>query len=238
LKADEVIIVKDVEGVMSGDPSKVGSSRLLRRIAVEEMRDLARYGAQVLHPRALDYKDPDIDAKVIHFRHSNLSAGGTTIVGPGGGGVSVKAYEKPLAMLTIVGERMQVVPGVLVKAASPLSRAGINIFGVSIGPRSFSLYVTEQDAQRALKLLHGVVTRHRLMKSVTSEDNIAMIIAESEKFIETPGIIAKLSEPLAKERINIIEIFSSRASITFFVNWADSGRALKLLKQRMKEVGA
>jgi aspartate kinase len=141
-------------------------------------------------------------------------------------------------MLTIVGERMQVVPGVLVKAASPLSRAGINIFGVSIGPRSFSLYVTEQDAQRALKLLHGVVTRHRLMKSVTSEDNIAMIIAESEKFIETPGIIAKLSEPLAKERINIIEIFSSRASITFFVNWADSGRALKLLKQRMKEVGA
>lgn len=236
LDADEVIIVKDVEGVMSGDPSKVDAPHLLEQITVKEMRDLARYGAQVLHPRALDYKDPNIDAKVIHFRYGNLSARGTKIIGPRGGGMNTSLYGKPLAMLTIVGGEMQVRPGVLLEAAKPLSRAGINIFGVSIGPRSFSVYVAEREAKRALKLLHGVVTRHELMKSVTSENNIAMIIAESEKFIETPGVIAKLTEPLAKEGINIIEIFSSRASITFFVNWADRDRALKLLKKVMKEV--
>jgi aspartate kinase len=76
------------------------------------------------------------------------------------------------------------------------------------------------------------------MKSVTSEGDIAMIIAESEKFIETSGIITKLTEPLSKHRINIIEIFSSRASITFFVNWKDRSQALRLLQQTMKEVGA
>jgi len=236
LSADEVIIVKDVEGVMSGDPSKIRGASLLEEITVEEMRDLARYGAQVLHPRAMDYKDPDIDAKVIHFRHGSLSARGTTIVGPRGGEMGVRLYGKPLAMLTIVGRRMQLVPGILVKAATPLSKAGINIFGVSIGPRSFSLYVDREKATRALRMLHEVVKRHELMKSVTSEEDIAMVIAESEKFIETPGIIARLTEPLAKKRINIIEIFSSRASITFFINWADSRRALKLLKQTMEEV--
>jgi len=236
LGADEVIIVKDVEGVMSGDPSKIRGPHLLEEITVEEMRDLARYGAKVLHPRAMDYKDPSIDAKVIHFRHESLSARGTTIVGPRGGEMGVRLYGKPLAMLTIVGRRMQLVPGILVKAATPLSKAGINIFGVSIGPRSFSLYVDREKATRALRLLHEVVKRHELMKSVTSEEDIAMVIAESEKFIETPGIIARLTEPLAKKRINIIEIFSSRASITFFINWADSRRALKLLKQTMEEV--
>ena len=236
LGADEVIIVKDVEGVMSGDPSKIRGAHLLEKITVEEMRDLARYGAQVLHPRAMDYKDPSIDAKVIHFHHGSLSARGTTIVGPGGGEMGVRLYEKPLAMLTIVGRQMQLVPGILVKAAAPLSKAGVNIFGVSIGPRSFSLYVDKGNAPRAIRMLHEVVKRHELMKSVTSEEDIAMIIAESEKFIETPGIIAKLTEPLAEKRINIIEIFSSRASITFFINWADSRRALKLLKQTMEEV--
>jgi len=150
--------------------------------------------------------------------------------------MGVRLYGKPLAMLTIVGRRMQLVPGILVKAATPLSKAGINIFGVSIGPRSFSLYVDREKATRALRMLHEVVKRHELMKSVTSEEDIAMVIAESEKFIETPGIIARLTEPLAKKRINIIEIFSSRASITFFINWADSRRALKLLKQTMEEV--
>jgi len=45
-----------------------------------------------------------------------------------------------------------------------------------------------------------------------------------------------LSEPLARARINVIEIFSSRASISFFVNWDDRKKALKLLRQSMKEV--
>jgi aspartate kinase len=237
LDADEVVIVKDVEGVMGGDPSKVRGTHLLEQITVEEMRDLARYGAQVLHPRALNYKDPEVDAKIIHFRHGSLSARGTTIVGPMGDEMGVKLYDKPLAMLTIIGRQMQLVPGVLVKAATPLSRAGINIFGVSIGPRSFSIYVDREKANRALRLLHDVVKMNKSMRSVTSENDIAMIIAESEKFIETPGVVEKLAGPLAKEKINIIEIFSSRASITFFINWSDSKRALKLLKKTMEEVG-
>jgi len=238
LGANEVIIVKDVDGVMSGDPSKIRNPNLLEKITVAEMRDLARYGAQVLHPRALDYKDPKIDAKIIHFRYGDLSARGTTIIGPRGEKMGVKPYGKPLAMLTIVGEEMQTTPGVLAKSSQPLSEAGVNIYGVSIGPRSFSLYVADDDSKRAMGILHEAVVKHKIMKSVTSEGDIAMIIAESEKFIETPGIISKLTEPLAKNRINIIEIFSSRASITFFVNWSDRGQAVRLLQQVMKEVGA
>ncbi|MDI6642719.1 MAG: aspartate kinase [Candidatus Hodarchaeaceae archaeon] len=237
LEADEVIIVTDVRGVMTADPNKVPGAEVLKTITVEEMRDLARFGAQVMHPRAMSYKDPHIRARVIDFRHGNLSVGGTTIVGPSGDEfVGVRLYEKPLAMLTVVGEEMQTTPGILVKASAPLSRAGINIFGVSIGPRSFSLYVAEEDMQRALKLIHNTVVRHKLMKSVTSEGSLAMIIAESERFIYTPGVIAKLTEPLANARINIIEILSSRTSISFFVNWDDRKDALKLFRQAMKEI--
>lgn len=236
LGADEVILVKDVDGVMSGDPSRTRAPSLIPKITVEEIRDLARYGAQVLHPRAVDYKIPSIDAKVIHFRHGSLSARGTTIVGPGGGRTGVRLYKNQLAMLTIVGSRMQLVSGILAKTTVPLGRAGVNIFGVSIGPRSFSIYVARKDASRAIRLLHEVVKRHKLMKSVTSEEDIAMVIAESERFIDTPGIIARLAEPLARKGINIVEIFSSRASITFFVRWADSRRALKILRQTMREV--
>lgn len=238
LNADEVIIITDAEGVMSADPNKLKEARLIERISVEEMRDLARFGAQVMHPRAMNYKDPNINAKVIHFHHGNLSARGTVIMGPKGVEfVGVRVHEKPLAMLTIIGREMQTTPGILVKTATPLGNAGINIFGVSIGPRSFSIYVAEDDSHRALNLLHTTITKNKLMKSVTSEGNLAMLIAESERFIYTPGAIAKLTRPLARARINIIEILSSRASISFFVNWKDRKKALKLLGQAMKEVG-
>jgi aspartate kinase len=239
LGANEVLIVTDVDGVMTADPSKVSGAKVLKTITVEEMRDLARFGAQVMHPRAMGYKDPDIRARVIHFRRGNFSVGGTTIVGPRESEfVGVRLYEKPLAMLTVVGEEMQTTPGILAKVAAPLSKAAINIFGVSIGPRSFSLYVAEDDTKKALQLLHGLVARNKLMKSVTSEGSLAMVIAESERFIYTPGVIARLTEPLARAKINIIEILSSRTSISFFVNWDEREQALKLFRQAMKKMEA
>lgn len=77
LKAEEVIIVTDVGGVMSTDPNKLTSAKKLDKISVEEMRDLATHGAQVLHPHALRYKDPKINAKIIGFELGDLSAPGT-----------------------------------------------------------------------------------------------------------------------------------------------------------------
>ncbi|MEM2878754.1 MAG: aspartate kinase [Candidatus Hadarchaeales archaeon] len=235
--ADETIIVSDVDGVMTTDPNIVSEAKILPKITVEELRDLARFGAKVMHPRAMNYKDPKIKAKVIHFRHGNLSAEGTVIVGPKENEAEgVELYGKMLSMLTVVGEEMQRTPGILTKVATPLSRAGVNIFGVSIGPRSFSVYVSGEDAERALKLVHGVVVRDRHMKAVTSEDGLAMITAQSEKFIYTPGVIAKLTEPVARAGINIVEILSSRASISFFVKWEDRERALKLFREGMMKV--
>jgi len=236
LSADEVIIVTDVEGVMTSDPNKIPGARLLKSITVEEMADLARFGAQVMHPRAMAYKDPGISAKVIHYRHGNLHVSGTEIVGPSGDNLAgVRMYGEPLAMLTIVGESMQTTPGILSKFSVPLSKAGINIFAVSIGPRSFSIYLSEEDAKRAMSLLHRVVVGSKL-KAITSEGNIAMIVTESERFIYAPGIIARLTEPLARAKINIIEIISSRASISFFVNWDVREQALRLFKRAMKEI--
>ncbi len=240
LDASEVIIVTDAEGVMSANPRRIRGPDLLSEVTAEELCDLARYGAQVLHHRALEYKGRGVDAKVIHFRHANLSAKGTRIVGALSGidEMSVKLHPETLAMLTVVGERMQLEPGVLSKAVTPLSRAKINVFGVSIGPQSFSLYVTEKRSQRAVETLHRVVRGNRAMKAVTSEGGVAMIVAASEKFIETPGAIAKLSNPLARAGINVIEIYSSRASISFFINWEDRARAFKLLKEAMRRIGA
>jgi aspartate kinase len=183
------------------------------------------------------YKDPDIEAKVINFKYYDLSVPGTRIVGPFEKEVEgVRLFEEPLSMLTVVGEEMQVTPGILVKAVNPVSAAGINIFGVSIGPRSFSLYVRESEAEKAARLVHEVIVGDKSMKSVTTQGKLAMIVAESEKFIYTPGVIAKLTEPLAKRKINIVEILSSRASISFFLDWEDREEALRLFKEAMKRI--
>ncbi|MEM2282879.1 MAG: aspartate kinase [Candidatus Hadarchaeales archaeon] len=236
LKA-ETIIVTNVDGIMSADPSSVKGAKLLPTITVEELRDLARFGMGKMHPRALNFKDPALRARIINIRHSDLSAKGTEIVGPTQASASVRLHENPLTMVTVVGENMQTTPGILYKAASPLSRRGINIFGVSIGPRSFSIYVDEKQGEEAQRALHQVVLREKHMKSVTKTGRLALIVCESEKFIDTPGMIAKLTQPLAEKGINIVEMMTSRASISFLLDWEDRKRGVEILKKVMREIG-
>ncbi|MFP4005835.1 MAG: ACT domain-containing protein [Candidatus Hadarchaeia archaeon] len=136
----------------------------------------------------------------------------------------------------MVGEDMQRTPGILNEIVGPLKESKINIFGISIGPRSFSVYVTEERSREALDLVHDSVRESSVMKSATCSEGVAMILAESEEFIDTPGVISELSRPLAEEEINVIEIYSSQASISFFVNWGHRNEAYELVKDRVDKI--
>jgi aspartate kinase len=53
LGACRVEIFTDVDGVASADPRLVPGARLLSHVSYEAMHELARFGAKVVHPRAL-----------------------------------------------------------------------------------------------------------------------------------------------------------------------------------------
>src|SRR6056297_1489924 len=59
--ADEVVIVTDVEGVMTGDPNVVEGARNVGEITVDELRNLSFRGAEVVAPSALTYKTGDLE---------------------------------------------------------------------------------------------------------------------------------------------------------------------------------
>ncbi|WP_458406358.1 aspartate kinase [Methanobrevibacter sp.] len=233
LDANEVIIVTDVEGVMSTDPNKIEEAELLEEISVEEMRDLATHGAQVLHPNALKYKDPLISAKIINFEHGDLSSKGTRIVGPYEGELlkSVTLYKNPISLIAIVGEAMVKTPGLIAKLSGNLAESNINIFGISAGQNSITTFVEKSDSNKAYHLLHSVVIESDVLSSLSLGRDTAMITFVSPDIIETPGIISDVTEPLRKNEINIVEIISSQTAIVLFVDWEDGERARELIKE-------
>jgi len=233
LDANEVIIVTDVEGVMSTDPNKIEEAVLLDEISVEEMRDLATHGAQVLHPNALKYKDPLISAKIINFEHGDLSSKGTRIVGPYEGELlkSVTLYKNPISLIAIVGEAMVKTPGLIAKLSGNLADSNINIFGISAGQNSITAFVEKSDSNKAYHLLHNVVIESEVLSSLSLGRDTAMITFVSPDIIDTPGIISDVTEPLRKNDINIVEIISSQTAIVLFVDWEDGEKARELINE-------
>jgi len=232
LNADEVIIVTDVGGVMSTDPNKLQEAKKLDKISVEEMRDLATHGAQVLHPHALKYKVPEIKAKIIGFEHGDLSAPGTEIIGPSKKEQlkTVTFNSEPLAVFAVVGKEILNKPGILAKVTSTLSKKNINIIGASTGKNSITLFIKKEDAQEAHKLLHDVVVEDENLSSLSLGRDIAMITISSPEFIDTPGIISEITEPLREHNLNIVEISSSQTSVVIFVDWDDGKKVYELVR--------
>lgn len=233
LEADNVIIVTDVNGVMSTDPNKIKEAEKLDYISVEEMRDLATHGAQVLHPHALIYKDPNINAKIISFEKGDLSDPGTTIVGPFEDSMhkSVTMHPETISVVAVVGENMLNQVGLLSKITTVIYNAGINIYGISAGQNSITAFLDKDDADEAYHLLHKLVIEEESLSSISLGRDIAMLIMNSPEFIDTPGIISIITTPLKENNLNIVEISSSQTAVVVFVDWEDGKKAYNLIKE-------
>ena len=233
LNADDVIIVTDVDGVMSTDPRKINEAKKLDYISVEEMRDLATHGAQVLHPHALRFKDPEINAKIISFEKGDLSDPGTEIVGPfeDSMGKSVCLHPEPISVVALVGEDLLNQIGLLAKMTTLVAEANINIYGISAGQNSITLFLDKCDADEAYHILHNLVIAEDSLSSISLGRDIAMLTMINPDFIETPGVITEITNPLKEEHINIVEISSSQTAIVLFINWEDGKVAYDLIKE-------
>jgi aspartate kinase len=78
LEAEEVVIWKDVPGVLNGDPKVFEDTRLLNEISYREAIELAYYGASVIHPKTIQpLREKNIPLRVKSFL--NPSENGTLI---------------------------------------------------------------------------------------------------------------------------------------------------------------
>ncbi len=72
LQASEVVIWKDVPGLLNADPKIFDNTKLLDNISYQEAIELAYYGATVIHPKTLKpLLKKNIPLKVKSFSHPN-----------------------------------------------------------------------------------------------------------------------------------------------------------------------
>jgi aspartate kinase len=230
MDADEVVIVTDVEGVMTGDPRVVEGARNVGRITVDELRNLSFRGAEVVAPSALSYKDEELQVRVVHYQHGDLLTGGTLIEGQFENLIDMQ--EETLSCLTVAGRAIRNRPGIIATLSTALSEAGINIDSVASGMDSVTFYVTEDEAEKAEYLLHEKVVGDDTLSSVTVEDDIAVIRITGGELPNRPGVLREILAPIADAGINIIDCITSATSVAVFVAWDDRERTLEIVQEQ------
>ena len=228
MEADEVVIVTDVEGVMTGDPNVVEGARNVGEITVDELRNLSFRGAEVVAPSALTYKTDDMEVRVVHHQHGDLLSGGTDIEGEFENLIDLQ--ERKLACLTIAGRSIRNQPGVLARLSNALSDAGVNVETNSSGLDSVTFYVDGEDAEEAEAVLHDQVVEDEILSSVTIEHDIAVIRIAGGELEGQSGAVNRVLTPLAEHNIYLHDVVTSATSVSVFFDWDDREQALDLLR--------
>lgn len=238
LEAERCDIYTDVEGVYTTDPRTVPNASRLKEVSYEEMLELARVGANVLHPRAVETaKQFNVPLRVrSSFKLENK---GTLIVG-----VDDMELHKPvtgvaadLTQLRIVVCDVPDTPGHAAKIFSKLSEANISVdmiiqsYARKIeNTNDIAFTIDKTDLDKTLKTLDSIKSEIKASRFQV-DSNIAKVSIVGAGMIDRPGIAASMFETLAQLGINIKMISTSEIKVSCLVDENDAKRALVALHE-------
>lgn len=226
LRADEVVLVKDVDGIWSADPARVKDAKKLDAVRLSELSALARSGAKVIQDKALRYVD-GYRLRVTSLREG--LRGGTLILNDEEEvGSNISADEVSMVTLVCVGGQE---PHRLVEL---VGEQGIRPLAVTFDAQSATIYTTDSVGEEGL---HTLVSKG-LVKAFAIKRGLACITVSGKNLEGTPGVILRIAEPLYRHGINLYGISTSANNVRVFLQKELAEKARSLISSSFNPIPA
>jgi aspartate kinase len=226
--AEEVQFWKDVDGILTADPRLVKNARPVETVTYEAASELAYFGAQVLHPRAMQ---PCLKTgtPVLVKNSYNLSAPGTRIVSSLGAKVrpiQALTSRKNVTLVDIVSTRMLGQYGFLSEVFSCFSRHSLSVDMVATSEVSVSLTL---DAFYDLSALKKELSRIASVEVKTGKA-IVTIIGDVRRSSEILARSFRTCEILGVQ-VQMVSQGASKVNISFIVDDGEAADVLRALHE-------
>ena len=223
----------DIDGIYTANPQVVPEARPLDEISYEEMMEMATYGSQVIHPRAVELGEL-FDIPILVASSFNEKPG--TLIHKE---VSMEirnkvrgiAYDLDVAKITVVGVPDR--PGIAAAIFVPLADAGISVDTIvqnasieNITDLTFT--VTKGQLQQAMKVVRPIAESIGARECV-SDSKLGSVSIIGTGMQNAPGYAAKMFGTLSDAQINIQLISTSEIRITCIIDEAGVKDAVNAL---------
>jgi len=233
IKANEIWLMSDVDGLMTADPKIVKNAKLLKEVSYIEAIEMAQFGAKQIHPRTFE---PLLMKKIpMKIRNSfNVKNEGTLITASSSAKNTVKCVSniQNNGLIDIQGGSMVGTPGTAAKIFATLAKTGINVMMISQNPSesSITIVVKNTDLDRAVNILEMELLG-KIIKKLDVTTGVAIIALIGSGMRGTVGVASKVFGAIEKNKVNVSMITqgSSELNLAFVVKNSDTnvaGRAL------------
>ena len=240
MKADEIWLMSDVDGLMTADPKIVKNAKLLKEVSYIEAIEMAMFGAKQIHPRTFE---PLLSKKIpMKIRNSfNIKNEGTLVtVSPSASAKNtvkcVSSFQNN-GLIDIRGDSMVGAPGTAAKIFETLAKSGINVMMISQNPSesSITIVVKNTDLDKAVSALEMELLG-KIIKKLEVTTNVAIIALIGSGMRGTVGVASRVFGAIEKNKINVSMITqgSSELNLAFVVKNSDTNAAVRALHNAFK----
>ena len=240
LGADEIQIWTDVDGVMTSDPEKVQDALSLDSLTYEEAMELSHFGANVLHPPAIQPAlEKNITIRILNTFNTDFK--GTILTKssrPSDHLIKGISSIKDIALLRIQGSGMIGVPGIASRLFSALAKGRINVILISQASSEHSICIAVDptivnDAKKLIESEFTLEIDAHLIDNVIIERGLSIIAVVGENMQKTSGISGRLFSALGENGINVVAIAqgSSELNISVVVSKNDEIKSLNAIHE-------
>ena len=238
IRAEEIQIWTDVDGVMTADPRIVSTAQVLSQISYKEAAEMSYFGAKVLHPKTImPAADLDIPIRIKNAFDPDKPGTRITRESPEAHqGVKTVASIPGVTLVSIEGRGMIGVPGTAERAFRAIAEQQINVLMFSQGSseQHISMVVNRQDGGatvRALRREFRPEIEKRQVDRIADISDIAIIALVGEGMKSIPGIAARAFGVLGGIKILMIAQGSSELNLSFVVEQKDAAAAVGLIHE-------
>lgn len=227
IKADEVWLMSDVDGLMTADPKIVKDAKVIPEVSYVEAMEMALFGAKQIHPRSFE---PLLTKKIpMRIKNTfNVNNGGTLVTA-----TPDESTKKTVKCVSVIrhnglidmrGGSMVGAPGTAATIFSTLAKAGVNIMMISQSPSesSISIVVKKNDLDKAVNTLEMSLLG-KMIKKIDVTADVAIIALIGSGMRGTVGVASKVFGAAARKGVNVVMIAqgSSELNLAFVVKDRD-----------------
>ncbi len=231
-----VIYWKDVKGLLDADPKIVRKASLIKTISYVEAKELAFFGAKVLHPLCLEVnKKGNIPSEIRSFNDPDSGEFTTITKEIVKEGNVIKAitsiYE--ISMVTVEGDTMVPLPGAASKLFSLLGDNNVDLIFISqsSSENNLTFGIQFEDSKKVSFLLRNSDLFGKSWFRIKIDNDISLVAVIGAGVLHTVGIAGKVFTTLGDNKINILAIAqgSSELNFTAIIERKDCKKAINVL---------
>ncbi|KAF4390491.1 hypothetical protein F8388_005988 [Cannabis sativa] len=225
----EIQVWKDVDGVLTCDPSIYPSAKPVPVLTFDEAAELAYFGAQVLHPQSMrPAREGDIPVRVKNSY--NPKAPGTLITKTRDMTEAVLTsivLKRNVTMLDIVSTRMLGQVGFLAKVFSIFEDLGISVDVVATSECYLLMQELDNVEEELEKIARVKLLQHRsIISLIGNVQRSSLILEKAFHVLRTHDI-----------NVQMISQGASKVNISLIVNDSEAERCIEALHQTFFESG-